>query len=162
MHDLTSEHAPRLGERARLGTYGAHGLDELESPLTRALAEELHVGGGRRVARREHGLFVVPLRRLVADAVERAAVREENLLYPRVRPLGDLLHLCERRRSERVELERAGRRADVHTVQRERVKMEVEPQRGAGLRTQPCRPFDGNAVRATYAPTAKGSLHALV
>ena len=69
------------------------------------------------------------LRRLVSDAVERAGVREEDLLYPRVRPLRDLLHLLEGRRAERVELERAARSADIDPVEREHVKMHIEPQR---------------------------------
>jgi len=64
--------------------------------LTGALAEQLYVARRRRVTRREHRLIVRELRGLIADAVERAAVRPQDALDARVRPLRNLLHLFER------------------------------------------------------------------
>jgi hypothetical protein len=65
-------HTTVLCERARVWAHRAHRLHELQRPLPHALAEELHVAGRRRVARRQHRLIVRELRELVADAVERA------------------------------------------------------------------------------------------
>gem|GEM_PF-4174394 len=105
--------ASDLSERALDGMYGAHGLHELERTLTSGVAEELQVSSrGRldlrahrapnrrlgvrsemrrgRVAGRQHGLVVRELRRLVAEAVERATVRAQHASEARVRPRGDL------------------------------------------------------------------------
>jgi len=99
--------AADLSERAVDRAHGAHGLHELERALAGGVADELHVSGRGRVAGGKYRLIVRQLSRLVAEAVERAAVRAQHANNARVRPRGNLLHLLERRRAERVKRERA-------------------------------------------------------
>jgi len=122
-------HATVLRERTRLLAKRAHRLHELERSLPRALTEELYVGGRRRVTRGEHRLIARELRRLVADAVERATVREQDLLDPRVRPPRHLLHLLECGCAEPVKRERARRVAHIDAIEKQRVRVDVESQR---------------------------------
>jgi len=98
--------------------------------LTGALAEQQYLARRRRVTRREHRLIVRELRGLIADAVERAAVRTQDGLDARVRPLRNLLHLFERGRTERLERERAAPSAHVDAIEGQRVRVDVEAQCG--------------------------------
>ena len=95
--------AADLSERAVDRAHGAHGLHELERALAGGVADELHVSGRGRVAGGKYRLIVRQLSRLVAEAVERAAVRAQHANNARVRPRGNLLHLLEGRRAERVQ-----------------------------------------------------------
>ena len=94
--------------------------------MTGVVAEQLYVRRGRRETRGEGRLIVRELRRLIAESVERTAVRQQDLHDARVRPLGDLLYLFERGHAERVKRERADGITHVDAIEKQRVRMDVE------------------------------------
>lgn len=119
-------------------------------------AEELHVPRRRGVAGREHGLLVDERVALVARALERAAMPLEHDEQPSVGPRGDLGDLVTARRGQRVEDERALRVAHVHAIERQRVEVDVEPQRAVAALDE----GDGAHLRLVHAAQVQVPLRA--
>ena len=104
--------------------------DSQEGPPC-SLAVGAETSSRRAVAGRERelllGLGVIGVE--IASTVEGAAMALEDLLHAKRGPLGDVSHLVDGRGWQRVEHERRGGLfAHAHAVQREQVKVHVEPE----------------------------------
>lgn len=109
----------------------AQRVGELGGLLAGCGTEQLQVGARRTVARRKHGLIGEGIGR-IADAPKATPVSLEHAHERGVRPCRDLRHLFGGRRAERAELQLAIFIAHVDAVERERVEVDIEPQRAVG------------------------------
>lgn len=102
---------------------------ELSRRLARSLAEELPVGRGPIVERRERRLLIGEHARRVVVTLERATVPLEHASELLVDPPRNLHHLLVRGVGQAMELQRTAIIPHVHTIEGERVEVDIQPQR---------------------------------